>query len=365
MCLPAGHVTAKLARKDALRAIGNGVCPPQLAAAWTLLTYDSSARRITSETDSPRASAAAVAADHSSSGTRTDLRAVPADVTSVLANGAVARAGAGEVGAADSLAFAPVGATAAPDALLRVDQFQLVTAERPAPVIEPDDRAGAVETFDGADEGLAAVRAVDGLAADVAGHVTVEIRGNSGHVLSHAHSLAGVTTPVKTPRKGESPVRCIASTVHDGHTHQCTIEDAPHPVEIAHMAPCDDGKRLYRWRDQPMTEPDEAPGAPARKWGDEPDPLPAVPTVLVASTDPYVHADGEGARQYAPKPALAAAKDAFAGGWKAAARHVLEPHALDWHVEAEHGWEPHDAGYAEAVENAARCLLDGDCDLWH
>lgn len=38
MCLPAGHVTAKLARNDALRAIGNGVCPPQLAAAWRLLT---------------------------------------------------------------------------------------------------------------------------------------------------------------------------------------------------------------------------------------------------------------------------------------------------------------------------------------
>ena len=38
MCLPAGHVTDKLARRDALRAIGNGVCPPQLAAAWRLLT---------------------------------------------------------------------------------------------------------------------------------------------------------------------------------------------------------------------------------------------------------------------------------------------------------------------------------------
>jgi len=37
MCLPAGHVTAKLARVPALRAIGNGVCPPQLAAAWGLL----------------------------------------------------------------------------------------------------------------------------------------------------------------------------------------------------------------------------------------------------------------------------------------------------------------------------------------
>ena len=38
MCLPAGHVTAKLPRVAALRAIGNGVCPPQLAAAWALLT---------------------------------------------------------------------------------------------------------------------------------------------------------------------------------------------------------------------------------------------------------------------------------------------------------------------------------------
>jgi hypothetical protein len=78
-------------------------------------------------------------------------------------------------------------------------------------------------------------------------------------------------------------------------------------------------------------EPDETPGAlvpgedditaqpwamPARNWGDEPDPLPAVPTILVASTDPYVNHDGESARQYAPKPALAAAKDAFAGGWR-------------------------------------------------
>jgi len=38
MCLPAGHVTARLDRVPALRAIGNGVCPPQVAAAWRLLT---------------------------------------------------------------------------------------------------------------------------------------------------------------------------------------------------------------------------------------------------------------------------------------------------------------------------------------
>lgn len=38
MCLPAGHVTAKLDRVPALRAIGNGVCPPQAAAAWGLLS---------------------------------------------------------------------------------------------------------------------------------------------------------------------------------------------------------------------------------------------------------------------------------------------------------------------------------------
>lgn len=37
MCLPAGHVTGKLARVPALKAIGNGVCPPQLAAAYRLL----------------------------------------------------------------------------------------------------------------------------------------------------------------------------------------------------------------------------------------------------------------------------------------------------------------------------------------
>lgn len=38
MCIPVGHVTDALPRKDALKAIGNGVCPPQLAAAWQLLT---------------------------------------------------------------------------------------------------------------------------------------------------------------------------------------------------------------------------------------------------------------------------------------------------------------------------------------
>ncbi|HET6481235.1 MAG TPA: DNA (cytosine-5-)-methyltransferase, partial [Actinoplanes sp.] len=38
MCLPAGHVTGPLDRKAALKAIGNGVCPPQVAAAWALLT---------------------------------------------------------------------------------------------------------------------------------------------------------------------------------------------------------------------------------------------------------------------------------------------------------------------------------------
>lgn len=37
MCIPAGYVTNYLDRVPALRAIGNGVCPPQLAAAWDLL----------------------------------------------------------------------------------------------------------------------------------------------------------------------------------------------------------------------------------------------------------------------------------------------------------------------------------------
>ncbi len=46
----------------------------------------------------------------------------------------------------------------------------------------------------------------------------------------------------------------------------------------------------------------------------------------------------------------------------AAVRHRLDPHALDRHVEAVHGWEPHDAGYAEAVELAAQCLLSGGCE---
>jgi hypothetical protein len=66
----------------------------------------------------------------------------------------------------------------------------------------------------------------------------------------------------------------------------------------------------------PSSVPATEPTMPARKWGDEPDPLPVAPTVLVASTDPYVNEDGERARDYAPKPALAAAKDAFAGGWR-------------------------------------------------
>lgn len=38
MCLPVGHVSNRLLRVDALRAIGDGVCPPQLAAAYRLLT---------------------------------------------------------------------------------------------------------------------------------------------------------------------------------------------------------------------------------------------------------------------------------------------------------------------------------------
>jgi|SRR5215471_2026400 len=38
MCLPSGHVTSKLDRVAALRAIGNGACPPQVARAWELLT---------------------------------------------------------------------------------------------------------------------------------------------------------------------------------------------------------------------------------------------------------------------------------------------------------------------------------------
>lgn len=48
MCLPPGHVTDKLARVPALRAIGNGVCPPQLAAAWGLLTSASALAKVSS-----------------------------------------------------------------------------------------------------------------------------------------------------------------------------------------------------------------------------------------------------------------------------------------------------------------------------
>lgn len=69
-----------------------------------------------------------------------------------------------------------------------------------------------------------------------------------------------------------------------------------------------------------QTRLDEAPEAAhpmtGRKWGDEPDPLPARPTILVASTDPHINHDGEAARAYAPKPALTVAKSAFAGGWR-------------------------------------------------
>jgi DNA (cytosine-5)-methyltransferase 1 len=40
MCLPSGHVTEHLDRVPALKAIGNGVCPPQAALAWALLNAD-------------------------------------------------------------------------------------------------------------------------------------------------------------------------------------------------------------------------------------------------------------------------------------------------------------------------------------
>lgn len=38
MCVPAGRITGVLPRNAALKAIGNGVCPPQAARAWDLLT---------------------------------------------------------------------------------------------------------------------------------------------------------------------------------------------------------------------------------------------------------------------------------------------------------------------------------------
>lgn len=43
MAIPAGHVTGSLSRNDALMAVGNGVCPPQCAAAWDLLARPASA----------------------------------------------------------------------------------------------------------------------------------------------------------------------------------------------------------------------------------------------------------------------------------------------------------------------------------
>ena len=39
MAVPARHVTGRLSRKAALKALGNGVSPPQLAAAWHHLTH--------------------------------------------------------------------------------------------------------------------------------------------------------------------------------------------------------------------------------------------------------------------------------------------------------------------------------------
>jgi hypothetical protein len=105
-----------------------------------------------------------------------------------------------------------------------------------------------------------------------------------------------------------------------GETMTATTVDAcTHPTEAS--STLKDGD-LYCTACQTRFDPPAnapaptEPAIPARTWGDEPDPLPVVPTILVASTDPYVNADGEGARQYAPKPALAAAKDAFAGGWR-------------------------------------------------
>lgn len=44
-----------------------------------------------------------------------------------------------------------------------------------------------------------------------------------------------------------------------------------------------------------------------------------------------------------------------------AAERGVEPHALDHHVEGIHGVEPHDLGYADAVSQAADCLLRGGC----
>lgn len=38
MCLPPGHVSGRLPRAKALQAIGNAVCPPQMAEAWKILT---------------------------------------------------------------------------------------------------------------------------------------------------------------------------------------------------------------------------------------------------------------------------------------------------------------------------------------
>lgn len=47
---------------------------------------------------------------------------------------------------------------------------------------------------------------------------------------------------------------------------------------------------------------------------------------------------------------------------EAAAKHDLDPAALDWHVEAVHGWEPHNDGYEDAIRQAAECLANGGCE---
>ncbi len=46
-----------------------------------------------------------------------------------------------------------------------------------------------------------------------------------------------------------------------------------------------------------------------------------------------------------------------------AAAQGVGPHALAFHVMTVHEWLPHDAGFAEAVAEAAACIQMGGCEM--
>lgn len=48
---------------------------------------------------------------------------------------------------------------------------------------------------------------------------------------------------------------------------------------------------------------------------------------------------------------------------RVAAKRGVGPHALAFHVMTVHEWLPHDAGFAEAVAEAAACIQMGGCEM--